>query len=280
MNEFLFSKLGVYEKAIPLAFDWNLKFQTAKEAGFDFIEFSIDGLVPRIDRLKWSNEKFINIRKIAESFSMFIPSIALTANRYFPLGDPDNACRDKGIEIVKRTIEIAELLGSEIIQLAAYDVNGKKSTDSTKERFREAIISLAHNAKKANVVLAIEILEDVPHFSTIEQGVDFVRKLGNNYVRLYADTGNTASIGIIPHEDLKYDKGEVVCCHIKDALLGNCRNVPFGAGIVDFTACFKHFEDRNYNGNFVAELWCDEDESFIPYLSEVSKFIRKHIKGN
>ena len=52
-------KLGVYEKAIPLQFDWPKKFRTAREAGFDFIELSIDGVEPRISRLNWSREELL-----------------------------------------------------------------------------------------------------------------------------------------------------------------------------------------------------------------------------
>ena len=44
-------QLGIYEKGIPLSLSWHDKFKVAKEAGFDFIEFSIDGLKPRILRL-------------------------------------------------------------------------------------------------------------------------------------------------------------------------------------------------------------------------------------
>ena len=45
-------KLGVYEKSIPLQLSWKEKFECAKNAGFDFIELSIDGLEPRINRLE------------------------------------------------------------------------------------------------------------------------------------------------------------------------------------------------------------------------------------
>ena len=43
-------KLGVYEKSIPLQLSWKEKFECAKNAGFDFIELSVDGLEPRINR--------------------------------------------------------------------------------------------------------------------------------------------------------------------------------------------------------------------------------------
>ena len=56
--------LGIYEKALPNDFTWLEKMQAAKQAGFDYIEISIDRRNPLLyerDRdhhskhvLKWS----------------------------------------------------------------------------------------------------------------------------------------------------------------------------------------------------------------------------------
>lgn len=54
-------KLGIYEKAINSKFDWIDKFNIAKEAGFDFIEISIDESDQRLERLYWSNERINNL---------------------------------------------------------------------------------------------------------------------------------------------------------------------------------------------------------------------------
>lgn len=270
--------LGIYEKGIPLQYDWERKFDIAKTAGFDFIEFSIDGLKPRISRLKWMDEEYRAIRKMAEWKGMPFHTMALTANRYYPLGDTDDELRTTGIQIVKRAIEIAALLGIELIQLPAYDVNGKPSTVATKKRFRDAILMLCEEARKQNIILAVEVLEDVPHLSTVEQGCAFVKECDVPNLRLYADVGNVASIGVDPVKDLTYNDGSVIACHIKDAVLDNCRNVPYGSGLVNFEQCFDYFRFVDFQGYFVAEVWSDEDEAFVPYLTTTATFIRKHME--
>ena len=49
--------LGIYEKAIPNCFDWEDKIKIAKQAGFDFIEISIDESDDRLGRLKWDKQQ-------------------------------------------------------------------------------------------------------------------------------------------------------------------------------------------------------------------------------
>ena len=48
--------LGIYEKALPNDFTWLEKMQAAKQAGFDYIEISIDESDERLARLDWSDE--------------------------------------------------------------------------------------------------------------------------------------------------------------------------------------------------------------------------------
>ena len=43
--------LGIYEKALPNDFTWLEKMQAAKQAGFDYIEISIDESDERLARL-------------------------------------------------------------------------------------------------------------------------------------------------------------------------------------------------------------------------------------
>ena len=267
-------RLGLYEKGIPLSLDWNKKFEIAKKSGFDFIEFSIDGLEPRIRRLEWSDKRLEEIRSAASLYEMPFQTMALTANRYYPLGDPDPSIRAKGISIVRRAIDMAVVLGIQTIQIASYDVNGKESTGLTRKLFCDSILELSDASARSGITLAIEVLEDVLHFSTIRQGADFVSALSHPCLKLYADTGNVASIGIDPATDLACGRDFIAACHIKDALPGNCRNVPYGTGIVDFRKCMQVFQNLHFKGVFVAEVWSDENPEFLPYLKEISQFIR------
>lgn len=271
-------KLGVYEKAIPLQFGWPEKFRVAKEAGFDFIELSIDGVEPRINRLQWSREELLAVRHAAEEADMPFYTMALTANRYFPLGDDRENVREEGKAIVRRAIEIASFLGIKIVQVAPYDVNGRESTAQTKENLKRSLAELIDFAALYGVILTVEVMPDVPFINSVKAARELTDAFDSPYLQIYTDTGNVASLGVDPAPDLKYGGRHLVACHVKDGTLGCYRNVPYGEGLVNFEQCFREFVKMGYRGFFVMEMWSEEKESFVPYLKKATDYIRGIMK--
>lgn len=271
-------KLGVYEKAIPLQLSWPEKFRVAKEAGFDFIELSIDGLKPRVERLKWTREELLAIRRASEEANMPFYTMALTANRYFPLGDDRDEVREQGKAIVRRAIEIADFLGIKVIQLAPYDVNGRESNAQTMRNFKESLKELAGVAALSGIILTVEVMEDVPFIRSVKAAREIIDEFDTPYLQIYTDTGNVAATGADPVPDLKNGGNHILACHVKDGTLGCCRNVPYGEGLVDFDRCFDEFIRMDYRGFFIMEMWSEEDEAFIPYLKTAVDFIREKIR--
>ena len=270
-------KIGLYEKAIPLQLSWPEKFSVLKAAGYDFLELSIDGLEPRIKRLDWTDEEIYTIRRASEQAGVPILTMALTANRYYPLGETDKAVRERGLAIVRRGIEIAQKMGIRLIQLAAYDVYGSEGTAETDHLFRLSIKELEKYAAANAVMLSLEVM-DVPYANTTEKVIGFIREVDSPWLQIYADIANIAAGGINPVMDVPKGGKHILCVHLKDATPGCSRDVPFGTGIVDFKACFKMFMALNYSGLFVVETWSKEELDFIPYLKEVNDFLREKIR--
>lgn len=276
MKDLLTIPLGIYEKAIPLQYTWDEKFQIAKQAGFDFIELSIDGKHPRVDRLDWTDEELDEILTISKKHNMPFQTMAFTAPRFYPLGD--ETTYKQGIEMTIKALRVASRLGIKVMQIPAYDVYQKESTDKTKQRYKESLLDLLPIAEKCNVILAIEVLEDVPHMETIKQGQVLIDEINHPNLKLYADTGNVAYNNHPVYEDLECENNSIVACHVKDAIIHNEHNIPYGEGIVNFNECFMHFRKNDFNGYFVAECWSEEDPAFVPYLSKITEFIRNKIK--
>ena len=274
-------KLGVYEKSIPLQLSWKEKLECAKKAGFDFVELSIDGLSPRIHRLDWSDEQIQEICRAMEETGVPLLTMALTANRYFPLGESDPALRQKGIELVRKGIRLAVRLGIRLIQLAPYDVRNSPSTAQTRTLFLDALRELVPYAAENGVILTLEVMstKEVPYCSSVQQARAIIDLIDSPFLQIYTDTGNVASSGLDPVPDLCYGGNHLVASHIKDAILGCDRKIPFGEGIVDFQACFEEFRRQNFHGVFIAEMWSDENEGFIPYLSTAASYIRQAIRA-
>ena len=131
--------LGIYEKALPNDFTWLEKMQAAKQAGFDYIEISIDESDERLARLDWSDEKIEEIRSYMKETGIIIPSMCLSGHRRFPFGSKNKEIRDKAFEIMEKGIILAQKLGVRVIQLATYDVYYEESDEETKALFLEGM---------------------------------------------------------------------------------------------------------------------------------------------
>ncbi len=260
--------LGIYEKALGPD-DWKTRYAKAKEAGFDFIELSVD--IHRLDKLDYTDEQIREIRDIARYFDMSLETMTLSANRYYPIGDPEK--REEGLTIAKKAILLAKKLGIKIIQLTAYDVYQKPSTEQTKQLYRQGIEELLRFNEDHGIILAIEVLEDVPHFNTSAKLVPFIKSFDSPYLKEYADNGNLVYNGFDPVEDLKDAIGVTAAIHIKDAVHHDEHNIPYGEGLVDFDAIFAVLKQHDYKGPLVSECWYEED--YVPDLKAINDFIRR-----
>ena len=265
--------LGVYEKAIPNYFSWEEKCRIAKEAGYDFIEMSIDPSPQRLKRLDWDDEKINETRRAAEKTQVPILTMALSANREYTLGDPDAEIRVRSIDIVKKAVVLASRLGIRIIQIATYDVFGKQGTKETEKFFIESLKHCTEFASGYAVMLALETM-DTPFADSITKAVRFVKEVKSPFLQIYADNGNIAAMGYDFSQDIESGINNVVAIHLKDTKPGIVRRIPYGEGMVNFEKDFTALKKVNYSGLFVAEMWCDEDPGFMPYIKIASEFLK------
>ena len=114
--------LGLYEKSMPNELSWKEKLLAAKEAGYDFVEISIDETEEKLARLDMPVEERLSLVRLMAETGVPIRTMCLSGHRKYPLGsnDPDT-CRG-GMEIMEQALRLAEDLGIRIIQMAGYDV--------------------------------------------------------------------------------------------------------------------------------------------------------------
>ena len=55
-------QLGLYEKSMPVTLTWSEKLTAAKDAGFDYVEMSIDETDEKLARLEMKAEEMDEIR--------------------------------------------------------------------------------------------------------------------------------------------------------------------------------------------------------------------------
>lgn len=257
--------LGIYEKALPAGEDWFVRLKMAKELGFDFVEMSVDESDHRLARLDWSREQRMAVVDAVARTGVRIPSMCLSAHRRFPLGSEEDATRAQGLEVMRKAIVLAQDLGIRVIQLAGYDVYYQEANDHTRERFRAGLKEAVEMASRAQVTLAMEIM-DYPLMNSISKALGYAHYLNNPWFQLYPDIGNLSAWDNDVQMELASGAGHIVAVHVKDTQQGVFKNVPFGQGVVEFERCFKTLLDTGYRGPYLIEMW---SETAIDPVKEV-----------
>lgn len=214
--------LGIYEKALPPGEDWLTRLQLAGELGFDFVEMSIDESDGRLARLDWSAEQRLALVSAVAASGVRVPSLCLSAHRRFPLGSADDTTRDRGLEIVRKAIRLAQDTGIRVIQLAGYDVYYQQSTAQTRARFRAGLAQAVEMASCAQVMLAMEIM-DYPLMNSISKALGYAHYLNNPWFQLYPDIGNLSAWDNDVPMELMAGRGHIVAVHVKDTRPGSLR---------------------------------------------------------
>lgn len=249
--------IGLYEKAMPGELSWEEKLETAKGAGYDFIEISIDETDEKLARLDWSKEERLELVKTMYRIGIPIGSMCLSGHRKYPIGSENPDICDRGMEIMEKAITLAVDLGVRIIQLAGYDVFYEESTENTKKRFEKNLKIATTMAAGAGVVLAFETME-TEFMNTVKKAMSYVNIVKSSYLNVYPDCGNinnaAISYGTNVYEDLKSANGHIAAMHLKETVPGKFRDMMYGEGMVDFEQMIAIAWDMGVR-KYVTEFW-------------------------
>lgn len=249
--------LGLYEKSMPGELTWEEKLLAAKEAGFDFVEISIDETDAKLARLDMPKEERLQMQRLMMEIGIPIRTMCLSGHRKYPLGSDDPEVCARGMEIMEKAIELAEDLGIRIIQLAGYDVYYETSTFETKKRFLANLKKATEMAAKAGVVMGFETME-TEFMNTVEKAMKYVTLVGSPYLNVYPDIGNITNAAKTYEndvlEDLELGRGHLVAMHLKETVPGKFREIPFGTGHVDFERAAERAWELGIR-KFVTEFW-------------------------
>lgn len=249
--------LGLYEKSMPAELSWKEKLEAAKNAGFDFLEMSIDETEEKLERLEMTEKERLDLIKLTKDTGIPIGTMCLSGHRKYPLGSHDPEVKKKSIEIMSKAIELASDLGIRIIQLAGYDVYYEESDEETRRFFTDNLKKAAEMAASAGVVLAFETME-TGFMNTVEKAMKYVKQVSSVYLNVYPDIGNITNAaftnGTDVLEDLKLGSGRLAAMHLKETKPGIFREVPYGEGHVDFKKAIETAWKLGVR-IYVAEFW-------------------------
>lgn len=270
--------LGIYEKALPRDTDWHQKLTLAAEAGYDFVELSVDETDQRIARLDWSRDQRANLRDAVSATGVRVPSMCLSGHRRFPLGSQDTATRKRAFEMMKKAIELAVDVGIRNIQLAGYDVYYDIGNATTRSNFVDGLRQAVRWASKAEVMLSVEIM-DHPLMNSIGKFMDLAEQIRSPWFTVYPDIGNLSAWGNDIELEFTRGREKITAIHLKDTKAvtgtfgGQFKEVPFGEGCVDFVAFFKLMKQLEYTGPFLIEMWTEKAADPIQAVRDAREWI-------
>lgn len=268
--------LGLYEKAMPGDLTWKEKLETAKNAGYDFVEISIDETDAKLARLDWTREERLKLMETMYEVGLPIRTMCLSGHRKYPIGSSDPDTRAKGMEIMEKAIRFAEDLGIRIIQLAGYDVYYEESTPETVALFGENLKKCENMAARAGIVLGFETME-TEFMNTVEKAMKYVNLVNSPYLGVYPDMGNITNAAVAYGkdvlEDIRTGIGHLDAVHLKETVPGVFREVPFGTGHVNFPAVIEETWKAGVR-RYVTEMWYTGNPQWKSDLDQAAGMMR------
>lgn len=274
--------IGIYEKALPNSFTWEEKFRAAKNAGFDYMEISIDESDERLARLEWTDEEIENLRAVMRAEGICFPTMCLSGHRRYPFGSKNPETRKRAMDIMEKGIRLAVKLGIRCIQLATYDVYYEESDEETRALFLEGMKEAVAMASRAGVILAMEIM-DTEFVGTIVRAMHYLKEIPSPYFKIYPDMGNLSNFSKDVLGELELGIAETVAIHVKETKSGVFKEVPFGEGEVRFTEIFRKLKELDYQGMFLVEMWADNSsgqslEQATNKISDAYRFVTEKMQ--
>lgn len=274
--------LGMYEKAVPADLPLEEKLRACKEAGFDWMEISIDETDEKISRLYWSKEEKEALKEAIRKTGQPIYTMCFSAQRKYSLGSLGKEKHEKAMEIMEKAIDFAADIGIRIIQLAGYDCYYEEAGEDTRAEFIKNLKIATRMAARKGVVMGFETMMDRDFINTVEKGMEFVNICESPYLGVYPDIGNLAAArhdygyekSVV--DDLLTGKGHIVAAHLKETMPKKDRSNPWGTGLTDYVTDIKVLKDlgvRMFNGEF----WCDHPDRWKEWLKESNDFLRSKL---
>ena len=258
--------VGLYEKALPAEWSWERRLDATAEAGYDFVEISIDETDERLARLEWGVAERAALRRASASSGVRILTMCLSGHRRYPLGSHSPELRDRGLEIFRKAIDFAVEMGLGLVQVAGYDVSYEPNDADTAAYYLDGLREGTEWASQACLMLGLENV-NVPISESIGASMRVVDTIASPWFQMYPDMANLVGGGFNPPDELRLAKNHIVAVHVKDGTLNTIRGVPFGEGAVPFAETFQALEECGFRGPLVVEMWGHLDRTGDPFGS-------------
>ena len=273
--------LGVYEKALVSTSvqdgeQWRRFLEQVPQAGFSFLDLSVDESPERAARLAWDGATRRAVRQAAQDAGTRIGGLCLSLHRRIGPGSADPEVRRRAREVMARGLELCHDLAVPVLQVAGYYAYYEPAHQDAVRWYTDMLADAVPLAARLGVVMGIENVdgEDV---TSIRTAMDVVDAVGSPYLQVYPDLGNIAEQGFDPAYELAAGRGHMVALHAKDVRRGEPRRVSMGTGIVDWDRSFRILKEQDWSGRIMIEMWNDDAPDSVDRCVAARSFLEARI---
>src|SRR5690625_4746295 len=161
--------------------------KVAQEAGYDFIEVQVVGLLPEEDETAFQS--------VLESYQAL--SIPVKACNYFLPGDMkivgESIDQERIEKYVSSALQRAKKIGADTVVFGSGGARNFSEDEFSRERAEEQIVQFLHtvadNAEKSDVTVVIEPLntKESNIINSVAEGVHYVKKVNRPSIQVLAD---------------------------------------------------------------------------------------------
>lgn len=248
---------------------WDQEFDVASQLGLDLVEFIVD-----LDRIEenplMSTGGVARVAEVIARTGVRVSSICADCFMAAPLHSADPVVARSSATYLQRLVDLAPVLGISDIVIPCVDQSSLHSDEDT-ARFVGALAPLLGDAERNGVNLSLETDLDPDRFARL------LERFASPRVTVNYDTGNSASLGFNPREELAAYGGKISDIHLKDRVRGG-GSVVLGTGDTDFDAFFDALGPLDYRGFFILQAYRD-DEGVAIFRKQL-EWIRPYIEAH
>jgi hexulose-6-phosphate isomerase len=250
---------------------WRDEFELGRAHGFASIEFVFESGRFR-DNPIFTDAGVVEIKRLIERTGVAVSAVCadyFMDHPFFRVGDGE---RRASLDVLFHLLEHAKQVGAARVEIPCVD-QASLRTEEDKRHLVTAIAKALPLAERLGIEVVFET--DLPP----EEFREFLERFRHPLIRANYDTGNSASLGYDPVQELTVLGSLVANIHIKDRVLHGT-TVPLGTGNADFPAVFATLAKIFYRGPFILQTARDSDDvgAAVRYKQVVEGYLKQYVR--
>ena len=229
---------------------WQEEFLLAKELGLTFIEFILDFNEAETNPLLSKDGKSEILDQV-DATGVQVKTICADYFMEAPLHSADATIATQSLDVLKRLLVRASELGVSDVVVPCVDAASLRNSHEIDD-FVNSVTPLLCMLDELNINLSLETDLSPLDFKAL------LKRFDSPHITVNYDTGNSASLGFDPVEELAAYGDKITDIHIKDRRIGG-GPVVLGMGDTEFQRFFGKLKEFDYQGPFIMQAYRDDE---------------------